>query len=167
MAERNQGVDEGQRITFRIGINLGDIIIDGDDILGDVLNRIARDRGPATEAPIELFPFVQLEGLLGEMWSGVGIDDFGLHGGEQVVEFVADGEHRDQDEDRDAGEYQAIFDGGSRPLGRKIPGEGRCAAPLPGDQGQEFWHRGSLRTFAQPGPIPGSGDFHNTTVPAG
>jgi hypothetical protein len=33
MAERNQGVGEDRRITFRIGVNLGDIIIDGDDTL--------------------------------------------------------------------------------------------------------------------------------------
>ena len=29
MVGRNQGVDEDQRITFRVGINLGDIIIEG------------------------------------------------------------------------------------------------------------------------------------------
>ncbi len=32
MAERNAGVPEGERITFRIGVNLGDIIIDEGDI---------------------------------------------------------------------------------------------------------------------------------------
>ena len=42
MAERNQGVDEDRRITFRIGINLGDIIIEGEDILGDGVNIVAR-----------------------------------------------------------------------------------------------------------------------------
>ncbi|MDP6345542.1 MAG: adenylate/guanylate cyclase domain-containing protein, partial [Alphaproteobacteria bacterium] len=42
MAERNQGVDEDRRITFRIGVNLGDIIIEGEDILGDGVNIAAR-----------------------------------------------------------------------------------------------------------------------------
>jgi len=42
MAERNQGVDEDLRITFRVGINLGDIIIEGADILGDAVNIAAR-----------------------------------------------------------------------------------------------------------------------------
>ena len=42
MAERNQSIDEDRRITFRIGVNLGDIIIDGDDILGDGVNIAAR-----------------------------------------------------------------------------------------------------------------------------
>src|SRR5215467_12284858 len=35
MAERNAETPQDQRIDFRIGINLGDIIIDGDDIYGD------------------------------------------------------------------------------------------------------------------------------------
>src|SRR6266850_5395262 len=35
MIDRNVGLSEGKRITFRIGINLGDVIIDGDDIFGD------------------------------------------------------------------------------------------------------------------------------------
>jgi class 3 adenylate cyclase len=42
MAERNHYIDEDQRIIFRIGINLGDIIVDGDDILGDGVNIAAR-----------------------------------------------------------------------------------------------------------------------------
>src|SRR6185295_19794916 len=35
MVERNAAVPERQRIQFRIGINLGDIIKDGRDIYGD------------------------------------------------------------------------------------------------------------------------------------
>src|SRR5258706_1824300 len=42
MAERNSGVPPEQRIEFRIGINVGDIIIDGDDIFGDGVNVAAR-----------------------------------------------------------------------------------------------------------------------------
>jgi adenylate cyclase len=42
MAERNQDVAEDGRITFRIGVNLGDIVIDGGDILGDGVNIAAR-----------------------------------------------------------------------------------------------------------------------------
>src|SRR5271167_4997785 len=42
MAERNTGVPPEQRIEFRIGINVGDIIIDGDDIFGDGVNVAAR-----------------------------------------------------------------------------------------------------------------------------
>jgi hypothetical protein len=42
MAERNQGVPQDRRMLFRTGINLGDILIDGDDILGDGVNIAAR-----------------------------------------------------------------------------------------------------------------------------
>src|SRR5664279_2055657 len=42
MAERNAGVDPDKRLDFRIGINVGDIIIDGDDIFGDGVNVSAR-----------------------------------------------------------------------------------------------------------------------------
>src|SRR5476651_2012674 len=35
MAERNASTPEEQKIVFRIGVNLGDIIVDGDDIHGD------------------------------------------------------------------------------------------------------------------------------------
>jgi TolB-like protein/class 3 adenylate cyclase len=41
MAERNAG-SSGPNITFRVGINVGDIIIDGDDIFGDGVNVAAR-----------------------------------------------------------------------------------------------------------------------------
>jgi len=42
MAERNADVPADKRIQFRIGINVGDIIIDGDDIFGDGVNVAAR-----------------------------------------------------------------------------------------------------------------------------
>ena len=46
-AERNVGVSPDKRIVFRIGINVGDIVIDGDDILGDGVNIAARLEGLA------------------------------------------------------------------------------------------------------------------------
>jgi len=42
MAARNTGVQPERRIEFRIGINLGDIIIDENDIFGDGVNIAAR-----------------------------------------------------------------------------------------------------------------------------
>src|SRR5262245_65489795 len=47
MAERNEGVPADRRMLFRIGINLGDILIEGDDILGDGVNVAARLEGLA------------------------------------------------------------------------------------------------------------------------
>ena len=40
--ERNAGSSDDSRIQFRIGINVGDIIVDGDDIYGDGVNVAAR-----------------------------------------------------------------------------------------------------------------------------
>jgi adenylate cyclase len=42
MAQRNNGVPEARRMLFRIGINLGDILIEEDDILGDGVNVAVR-----------------------------------------------------------------------------------------------------------------------------
>ncbi len=42
MRRRNTDVPEEQRILFRIGINVGDIIFDQDDIFGDCVNIAAR-----------------------------------------------------------------------------------------------------------------------------
>src|SRR6516165_4783342 len=47
MAERNEGVPADRRMLFRIGINRGDILIEGDDILGDGVNVAARLEGIA------------------------------------------------------------------------------------------------------------------------
>src|SRR5208282_6707953 len=40
--QRNDNVGQDKRIVFRIGINIGDIIIDGKDIFGDGVNIAAR-----------------------------------------------------------------------------------------------------------------------------
>src|SRR6201994_842465 len=47
MSQRNEGVPADRQMLFRIGINLGDILIEGDDILGDGVNVAARLEGIA------------------------------------------------------------------------------------------------------------------------
>jgi adenylate cyclase len=42
LAARNESIAEEKRLTFRIGINVGDIIIEGNDIFGDGVNVAAR-----------------------------------------------------------------------------------------------------------------------------
>ncbi len=44
---RNAEISEDKRITFRMGVNLGDVIIDGDDIYSDGVNIAARLAGLA------------------------------------------------------------------------------------------------------------------------
>jgi TolB-like protein/class 3 adenylate cyclase len=45
MAERNEALPEARRILYRAGVNVGDILIDGEDILGDGVNVAARLEG--------------------------------------------------------------------------------------------------------------------------
>jgi TolB-like protein len=47
MADRDTDNPDDRRVYYRIGINLGDIVIDGDDILGDGVNIAARLEGLA------------------------------------------------------------------------------------------------------------------------
>jgi adenylate cyclase len=47
MAERNGYVPEERRITYRVGINIGDIVVEDDDIFGDGVNIAARLEGLA------------------------------------------------------------------------------------------------------------------------
>src|SRR5208282_4315315 len=42
VGERNASTPENKRIVYRIGVNLGDVLIEGDDILGDGVNIAAR-----------------------------------------------------------------------------------------------------------------------------
>jgi len=42
MADRDPGLPEGRRIRFRIGVNLGDVIAEDEDIFGDGVNVAAR-----------------------------------------------------------------------------------------------------------------------------
>jgi class 3 adenylate cyclase len=47
MADRNAETPEDKRITFRIGVNLGDVIVEEHDIFGDGVNVAARLEGLA------------------------------------------------------------------------------------------------------------------------
>ena len=47
MREHNAAIPEDRRIVLRIGINIGDVIIEGDDIYGDGVNVAARLEGLA------------------------------------------------------------------------------------------------------------------------
>ncbi len=54
MTEREIDLPHDQRIRYRIGINVGDIVIDGDDILGDGVNVAARLEGLAEPGGIAI-----------------------------------------------------------------------------------------------------------------
>ncbi len=52
VSEHNTDLPEDKRIEFRVGINLGDVVIDGDDIHGDGVNIAARLEGMAVPGGI-------------------------------------------------------------------------------------------------------------------
>jgi TolB-like protein len=54
MADCNRNIPRDQRIEFRIGINLDEVVVDGDDILGDGVNIAARLEGIAEPGSIYL-----------------------------------------------------------------------------------------------------------------
>ncbi len=47
LAERTACIAEAQRIEFRIGVNLGDVVVDGEDLQGDGVNIASRLEGMA------------------------------------------------------------------------------------------------------------------------
>ena len=47
MADHDPAVPAARRLRFRIGVNLGDVIVDGDDLYGDGVNVAARLEGLA------------------------------------------------------------------------------------------------------------------------
>jgi adenylate cyclase len=47
MAERNRDLPQERRIDFRVGVNLGDVIVEGEDLFGDGVNVAARLEGLA------------------------------------------------------------------------------------------------------------------------
>jgi TolB-like protein/class 3 adenylate cyclase len=97
MDQRNEGIPQDRRMLFRIGINLGDILIEGDDILGDGVNVAARLEGIAEPGGICLSSsaYEQVRGKV-------------------AVEFADLGEHRLKNIDRPVRVYAA------KPRGRLV-----------------------------------------------
>ncbi len=52
MSSRNRWIDEDRRIEFRVGINVGDVIEQDGDLLGDGVNIAARIEGLAESGGI-------------------------------------------------------------------------------------------------------------------
>src|SRR5947209_3996236 len=76
MEDRNASIVDSQRILFRIGINLGDIIIEDGDIFGDGVNVAARLE--ALARPGEIYVSGSVREQLGEKLP-VGFADMGEH----------------------------------------------------------------------------------------
>src|SRR5205807_832228 len=85
MKDRNAHIPESQRIRFRIGINLGDIIIDEGDIFGDGVNVAARLE--ALAAPGEICVSASVREQVGEKLP-IGFADMGEHGVKNIARPV-------------------------------------------------------------------------------
>ena len=76
MAKRNTGKAQERRIEFRMGVNVGDIILDGGDIFGDGVNVAARLEGLAEPGGICVSARVQ-EDVRGKL--DISLVDVGEH----------------------------------------------------------------------------------------
>jgi adenylate cyclase len=114
MAERNQGVPEDRRMLFRIGINLGDILVEGDDILGDGVNVAARLEGIAKPGGICIssFAYDHVRGKL-------------------AVEFADLGEQRLKNIDRPVRAYAAKASDLGIVAAGVLPSDPEAQKPLP------------------------------------
>jgi adenylate cyclase len=76
VVERNTAIPDNRSITFRIGVNLGDVIIDGSDIYGDGVNVAARLEKLADPGGVCIsgIVFDQVKGKL-----DAGFEEFGFH----------------------------------------------------------------------------------------
>jgi adenylate cyclase len=74
MADRNKARADAESIEFRIGVNLGDIVIDGDDIFGDGVNLAARLEGQAPKSGVLVSDavHVQIKGKVGAVFRDAG-----------------------------------------------------------------------------------------------
>jgi adenylate cyclase len=78
MDGRNSALTQTERIEFRIGINVGDVITQGDDLLGDGVNVAARLEGLAEPGGICLSHTVhdQVRDRLDELFEDLGEQEF-------------------------------------------------------------------------------------------
>ena len=85
MVERNADLPQDRRMLLRIGINIGEVVIDGDDIYGDGVNVAARLQEIAEPGGIAFSGniYEQIEGKL----EGTFADD-GLHEFKNIVRPV-------------------------------------------------------------------------------
>jgi TolB-like protein len=139
MLKRDADVPTDRRIQFRIGINVGDIIIDSDDIFGDGVNVAARLEGLADPGGLMVSSIVhdQVRDKL-----SFGFEDMG----EQTVKNIARpvGVHRVQlaevattDERRSSSQGRAEHAGSDRPSIAVLP-----FANMSGDAEQEYFADG-------------------------
>ena len=82
LADRNRELPEDRRIDFRVGIHIGDVVADGEDMLGDGVNVAARLEALADPGGIVISENVH-ESIDGKIWENF-VDD-----GAQTLKNIA------------------------------------------------------------------------------
>ncbi len=85
MAERNAGTPEDRRIVFRIGVNLGDVIVQDGDVYGEGVNAAARLEGLAEPGGVVVSGTVH-EHVRSKL--DIGFDDLGPQEVKNIAEPV-------------------------------------------------------------------------------
>ena len=85
MVEREIDVPENQKMRLRVGINIGEVIVDGDDIYGDGVNVAARLQEMATPGGISISRNV-MEQVAGKLEAA--FEDAGPHSMKNIAEPV-------------------------------------------------------------------------------
>src|SRR5215472_1410504 len=85
MEDRNANLDESRRIRFRVGINVGDVIVDEGDIFGDGVNVAARLE--ALAEPGEICVSATVREHVGEKLP-IGFADMGEHSVKNIARPV-------------------------------------------------------------------------------
>ena len=127
MAQRNAGLVPEQRIDFRVGIHVGDVVVDGSDLLGDGVNIAARLEGISEAGGISISD---------DAWRQVQ--------GKVAADFVDLGEHSLKNIARPVRVYRLNIGSTASPMASKeitAPGLSLVVLPfanLGGDPAQDF-----------------------------
>jgi len=114
MAERSDDVPAERRLQFRVGINLGDVIVDGDDIFGDGVNVASRLEGLAEPGGICVSQAV---------WEQVR--------GRTSVQFEDQGELSVKNIERPIRAYRVVLEPSRSAEGRAQPASEEASVPAP------------------------------------
>jgi len=137
MAAAGEGEPADRRIRYRIGLNLGDVIVEGDDIYGDGVNVAARLQGLAPPGGIALSASVK-EQVGGKVT--LALDDLGEHSLRNIERPVRVFTIR-TDALADSASPLSI-DAATPDLGKRVP---LCVLPfanMSGDPEQEYFSDG-------------------------
>ncbi len=131
MAERNADEPDDRRIEFRIGVNLGDVIIEGDDIHGDGVNVAARLEGLCAPGEVYISGSV-FDQVVGK--TDAAFDDLGEKKVKNIPKPVRVYRVRGEtDEEATYGDVSAVASLPDKPSIAVLPFDN-----LSGDPGQDF-----------------------------